>query len=439
MYLKLALRNAKRSLFDYLLYIISMITLISIICISNCLACLGSMQFDFQTASLPLLIVAVMIFLVDYLNVFIVKQRAKEFATYMLLGMEKSKLSSVFLIEICVVGALCFIIGTTIGIIIYYVCFEVLLEQGIYDNSMQIISKGVLQTLMYFCIVEIVSIFRVKRWLYKLEISRLMNEKRHNEPLRTAGKSFWCRVFTINLLLFLVLLLAVTLGPDDMAYVALPVISIPMLCLIFSFYKWMYAFLASLRIAKSMEIYQDNRLYFISELTASSRTAENLNAIFSICLIFSVISFIFGSALLDANIQLFSKAEQNRMGFLQISISIVFLVIYFSVSSLHQIIGIRKQQKKFRLLGYIGKNQGEIKSIVKTQILMNLFIPIAMALFLIFISVPFVNHKLNIILPVAMHNFPVYAVAGFLLCFFLLYMLYFSIVLLMCSRYMKPK
>ena len=89
MYLKLAVRNARRSVMDYLLYMVTMIVLLSIICISNCIALWGNIQAKFQTASLPLLMVLIMVFLMSYINNFMVKQRAKEFATYLLLGMKK--------------------------------------------------------------------------------------------------------------------------------------------------------------------------------------------------------------------------------------------------------------------------------------------------------------------------------------------------------------
>ncbi|MFR9064438.1 MAG: hypothetical protein ACLVJO_12130 [[Clostridium] scindens] len=44
MYLKLAVRNARRSVMDYLLYMVTMIVLLSIIYISNCIALWGNIQ-----------------------------------------------------------------------------------------------------------------------------------------------------------------------------------------------------------------------------------------------------------------------------------------------------------------------------------------------------------------------------------------------------------
>lgn len=53
MYLKLSIRNAKRSFTDYLLYIVTMTVLLAIMEISNCIAIMGE-SADFQTISLPL-------------------------------------------------------------------------------------------------------------------------------------------------------------------------------------------------------------------------------------------------------------------------------------------------------------------------------------------------------------------------------------------------
>lgn len=124
MYIKLAFRNAKRSVLDYMLYISTMTILISVICVSNCIAIFGNMQIGFQTVSLPLLIILIMVALVNYINTFMMKQRAKEFASYLLLGMEKSKLSQMFLLEFCFIGVVCLFLGGLIGTGVYLIVFS---------------------------------------------------------------------------------------------------------------------------------------------------------------------------------------------------------------------------------------------------------------------------------------------------------------------------
>ncbi len=54
-----------------------------------------------------------------YIDTFMLKQRAKEFANYLLLGTRKKKLTDLFLCEIILLGLFCFGIKTTAGFCIY--------------------------------------------------------------------------------------------------------------------------------------------------------------------------------------------------------------------------------------------------------------------------------------------------------------------------------
>lgn len=139
-----------------------MIALTSVICLSNCIANWGDMQAGFQTMALPLLIVLIMVALVNYINIFIVKQRAKEFATYMLLGMEKDKLSVVFLCELLLIGLICFLFAAALGVGIFSICCFTILQGAGEQSILQIILKSILQTFAYFCCVEVLSILFMK-------------------------------------------------------------------------------------------------------------------------------------------------------------------------------------------------------------------------------------------------------------------------------------
>ena len=334
MYLKLALRNAKRSMLDYVLYIVSMIMLTSVICFSNCIANWGEMQAGFQTIALPLLIGVIMVVLVNYINIFIVKQRAKEFATYMLLGMEKDKLSLVFLCELLVIGLICFLLGVALGAGIFSVCCCTILYGAKEQYIIQIFLKSILQTLAYFCGVEVLSILFMKRKIYKLQIVQLMSERQRNQPLRTDKKLFWGWT----------LLFGISFMPYELMAISISFISLPMLLCVFSFYKWLYAFISSLRLSQADALYQGNRLYRIAQMTTGSKTSANMNTIFCACLIFSAGSFAFGTLLLNPGIHFFERAEQQWMGFLQISICIIFMIIYFSIIALLQIVGIKSNR-----------------------------------------------------------------------------------------------
>lgn len=48
-----------------------------------------------------------------YINTFMIKQRAKEFATYSLFGMDKNKLSVMYIGEISMIGTICVALGVS--------------------------------------------------------------------------------------------------------------------------------------------------------------------------------------------------------------------------------------------------------------------------------------------------------------------------------------
>ncbi|MDE6389239.1 MAG: FtsX-like permease family protein [Lachnospiraceae bacterium] len=435
MYLKLTLRNAKRSMLDYLLYISSMVMLTSIIFLSNCIADWGDMEAGFQTVALPLLIVIIMAVLVNYINHFIIRQRAKEFAIYMLLGMEKDKLSLVFLCELSVIGLVCFLLGVTLGTGIFSICCHTLLLETGSRSILRIILKSVLQTFVYFCCVEVLSTFFMKHKIYKLQVVQLMREKQRNQPLGTGKKSFWGWMLIISFSGYLALLSGISFMPGEIMSVSISLISLPMLICVFSFYRWLYAFIASLRLSQADALYQGNRLYQIAEMTSGSKTSANVNTIFCICFIFSAAAFVFGTFLLNPNIFIFEKTQQQWMGFLQISICIIFMIIYFSVLSLLQIIDLKKENRNMRLLFHMGKNQSDLKYLICTQVLIKLFMPILMSFIILWTAAPFVNYKMNSILHVRNHLFK--AIGGFMVCFFVLYLCYFGVVYIISTRYIK--
>lgn len=435
MYLKLALRNTKHSMFDYLLYISSMVMLTSIIFLSNCIADLGDMQAGFQTMSLPLLIVIIMAALVNYINHFIIRQRAKEFATYMLLGMEKDKLSLVFLCELSVIGVACFLMGAALGTGIFSICCHTLLQETGSHSTLRIILKSVFQTFIYFCCVEVLSIFFMKRKIYKLQIVQLMQEKQRNQPLNADKKSAWGWMLMISFFGYLALLSGISFMHDGIMSVSISLISLPMLVCVFSFYRWLYSFIASLRISQTDALYQGNRLYQIAEMSSGGETSANINTIFCICFIFSAGAFVFATFLLCPDIYIFEQTEQQWMGFLQISICIVFMIIYFSGLSLLQIIDIKRETRNMRLLFHMGKNQSDLKYLICAQALIKLFMPILMSFIILWTAVPFVNYKMNSILHVHNHLFK--AIGGFMVCFFVLYLCYFGVVYMISTRYIK--
>lgn len=440
MYLKLALRNARRSVMDYLLYMVTMAALTAILCVSNCMANWGRVEAGFRTASFPLLVAVMMILLANYINSFMVRQRAKEFATYLLMGMERDWMSWMFLGELSVIGLACLLVGVLLGAGIYAVYFYTFFQKGLGEQSLcAVVAKSVCQTFGYFVFVETVCIFFMRRKIHRLQIIRLMDEPRRNQPLGAGQKSLWGWVCVVSFFSFVLLLAGISFMPEEAMPVAVSLVVIPMLVGVFAFYKWLYAFAAFLRLSQAGLLYRGVRLYQMSEMTKNGKTNAGIHTIFSICLIFSAVSFMFGAVLIHPDIHVFERDEQQWMGLLQIGICVVFLTIYFFMLSLSQMIDLKRELKDIRLLLYMGKNRAQLKGLLCAQIFVKLLLPFVMSLVMLGTAVPFVNHRVNAVLPASMHNLLLRVSGGFSGCFMGLYLCYFSLVCIVCLRRVRAK
>ena len=74
----------------------------------------------------------------------------------------------------------------------------------------------------------------------------------------------------------------------------------------------------------------------------------------------------------------------------------------------------------------MGKSCSDLKKLICMQVLLKLFMPVLMSFMMLWTAAPFVNHKLNSILPI--HDHLLKAMGSFMVCFFVLYLCYFGMV-----------
>ena len=141
--------------------------------------------------------------------------------------------------------------------------------------------------------------------------------------------------------------------------------------------------------------------------------------------------------MLQPEFQLFDTAVRQWMGMSQISICIVFLVIYFSILSLQQIIEVRQNAKSSRIMYCMGKSSRQIERLVNRQTAVKLIAPMIMALLILLFCLPLLNGKMNFILPASMGNILYKLTGAFGACMILFYSCYFGIVSAMSRRYIN--
>lgn len=130
LYIKLAWGNLRRALKDFAVYFVTLMLSVSLFYSFNTLT---NQTFFVELSSstsqlvlrMAVLITGLSIFLmivigilIVYANVFFMRRRVREFATYLLLGMKKSSLAFVILIENFIVGICALIVGLLVGVVV---------------------------------------------------------------------------------------------------------------------------------------------------------------------------------------------------------------------------------------------------------------------------------------------------------------------------------
>ena len=432
MYLKLTLRNVRRSALDYLLYIFTLAILMAIMSFSNCVSVFAK-GIGFQTLALPILIVIITSILVNFINEFMIKQRSNEFATYILLGIEKEKLTSMFLLELMLLGLLCSLVGEIIGIVFFSIYYVGNLSSGVNDPLLEIIFKSSFQSLVYFLFMETISMMLTRRKICRLQIVELMREKRINQQLELGKIQPYGVTLLISSALFLLLFIGIFSDNKKISMLSVGFVLVPLLICIYAFFKWIYCRLGLARFKRSDFFYSGSRLYWIADLTSTSKTSANLNSIFCISMLFSEMSFIAGEFMLSDS-DILAERVQQHMGFLQISISIIFIVIYFSILSLTQVMKLKNEVRNAELLFCMGKTRGEIKTLICSKLLVRLVFPALISFIILGTVAPFINCKLNSVLPSSLCNLLPKSLGEFSLCFVILYACYSAIIFVYINK-----
>ena len=213
MYFKLAIKNVKRSIKDYLIYVMTLTA-----CISLFYAFLSitsryykpdiGAEFNLEVLGdgmLPviLLITMLLIFLVQYVNRFMIRKQQKEFAVQSIMGMEQSVIAGLFFMETLVMGLFSLILGIGFGVIFSQFITAMLLQvfQRPFTFSFMLFPDTALLTIGFFgACFAIVGLFQI-RTIRKIKIIDMLHADQTNEPFSADHK--WVeKILKVNVLVF---------------------------------------------------------------------------------------------------------------------------------------------------------------------------------------------------------------------------------------------
>ena len=218
MYAKLVFRNAKRSAKDYLVYVITMT-----ICVMLFYAFLSitskyynpdiGTEYEFTLVSdgLKMAICAVtllLLFLIRYVNNYMLRRKQKEFAIQSVMGMEQKTVAWIFFAETFLMGAVSIVIGISLGVFCSQFITGMLLSaygQG-YKLSWTLFPDTVILTICFFSLSLLVMGLLNVRTIRKIKIIDMLYADKQNDPHIKRSRYMW--VISILYTIFLIFVVA---------------------------------------------------------------------------------------------------------------------------------------------------------------------------------------------------------------------------------------
>lgn len=199
MFSKLALKNVTKSIKDYLVYFLTLTFGVCLFYMFNSIDAQTAMmvisksQYEIlQTLTQVINYVSVFIsvilgFLVIYANGFLMKRRKKELGVYMTLGMPKSRISAIIILETLLIGLFSLVVGLVAGIfasqgmsVLTAKLFEANLKKFVFTFS----ESAFLKTLVYFGVIFVVVMVFNTISVSHLKLIDLLSAGHKNQKLR---------------------------------------------------------------------------------------------------------------------------------------------------------------------------------------------------------------------------------------------------------------
>lgn len=188
---KLAYRNTKRNIKDYLIYLITVTASFSLIFAFNLVTnsdeivklCSSMDAFKNSLFAVNILIIFVICFLINYTTKFMFEKRSKELGTYMLLGIKKKEIAHLVVIENILLGILAIVLAIPIGFLFsQFVSLVIVNLLGIPKTlfiSLNFVSIGLL--IIYFLTIYVLVLLNLLRRISKMTIRDFLYFDKQNE------------------------------------------------------------------------------------------------------------------------------------------------------------------------------------------------------------------------------------------------------------------
>ncbi|HIQ99178.1 MAG TPA: ABC transporter permease [Candidatus Scybalocola faecavium] len=190
---KLALKNARRQAGNYAVYFITVTMSVALIFAINNVICNRQLQVFADTVKelgqgldmLIWFIALVMVFVLGYGTSFMLKLRKREFGTYMILGMKRKNVMTIFMFETLILDGAALVCGILLGLGVYQAMMLIVCSIMEVPPMFSVYSgRAFFMTVLMVAVIFILASFASGLYLRKVTIRELLKgtEKKSKKP-----------------------------------------------------------------------------------------------------------------------------------------------------------------------------------------------------------------------------------------------------------------
>lgn len=311
MLFKLSIKNMRKTIKDFAIYVLTLVLGVAIFYMFNSLDSQEAMmQVSSSTRELIKLMITMLGFvsvfvavilglLIVYANNFLINRRKKEFGTYMMLGMSKGQISRILLIETIFVGIISLIVGSVIGV--FASQFMSVLVGKLFAADMSkfefVFSKDAcIKTCIYFAVMYIAVMIFNTFTISRYKLINLLNASKKNEQIKIKNLWVCILVFIIGVVILGYAYYKVTGGVNELstADTILPIILMGIVGTILVFWSVSGFILKLVQLRKNIYL-KDVNMFVLRQLHNKINTTVVSMSI--ICLMLFMTITILSSAL----------------------------------------------------------------------------------------------------------------------------------------------
>lgn len=295
MFNKLAFRNIRRSIRDYLIYILTMtvITAFMYTFISLIFNTELSRQFEIEGIMQAMIgiatffIVLITAWLINYMIRFMLEKRSVEFGTYLLLGIKKKKIARLYMRENILLGIISFVPGLLSGVLLQQILMAILshMIRTEYEFHLSFDKNTFLVTSLCFGGCYLLALLRCGRKFSKMNIQALMKVNRQNEEIRESHETVRKIILPASLVLILAFWI---IFPTLTSTGSILLFLVLLIADIYLFYMGLSAWIICYVRDRKNGIYKGQNLFLLRQFSSKIRTMQftmgTLTALFTVAL-----------------------------------------------------------------------------------------------------------------------------------------------------------